>query len=80
MAAYALRSGAILNPRVIMGRVYVKHHITLQHAKYASFGSCGFKEDFFFHMFFICISLWQIMRPLGVACVDPRGMVGRFHK
>ena len=45
--------GAILNPRGIIDRIYVKHQITLLHTKYTSFGYCGFKEEDFFHRFAI---------------------------
>ena len=38
---------AILDPRGMTGRIYVKLHITLLHTKNKSFGSCAFKEDFF---------------------------------
>ena len=42
----------ILNPRGIIGKIYVKDHITLLHTKYCtSFWFCSFKEDVF-HMFF----------------------------
>ena len=48
MGANVPWDGAILNPKGITGRIYVKHHLTLLHTKYTSFGSCGFrKEDFF---------------------------------
>ena len=63
--------GAILNPRSIIGRIYVKHHITLLHTKYTSFGSCGFKRRFS-HMFPI-ISLWQMMTSLGCGLYGPQG-------
>ena len=53
--------GAILNPRGIIGRFYVKHHITLLHNKYTSFGSCGFRD----FLMFPIISLWQMMTSLG---------------
>ena len=39
--------GTILHPRAIIGRIYVKYHITLLHTKYTSFGSCSFKEEDF---------------------------------
>ena len=44
MGAKVPWNGAILNPRGIIGRVYIKHHITLLHTKYTSFGSCGFRD------------------------------------
>ena len=42
------RDGAISNPRGMLGRIYVKLHITMLHAKYRSFGCCGFREEDFF--------------------------------
>ena len=45
------------------------------HTKYKSFGSCGFREDVF-----PIISLWPIMTPWGVACMDPMGTFGRIYK
>ena len=50
----------------------------LLHTKCRSFGSGGFREDFF-HVFPI-ISLWQIMTPLGHGCMDHRGTVGSIYK
>ena len=38
--------GAISDPRGMLGRMYVKLHITMLHTKYRSFGCCGFREDF----------------------------------
>ena len=39
---------AMLSPRGIIGRIYVKRIcITMLHTKYTSFESCGFREDFF---------------------------------
>ena len=34
--------GAIFDPRGIICRIYVKLHITMQHTKCGSLGSCGF--------------------------------------
>ena len=62
----------------MIGRIYVKLCIIMLHSRYRSFVSCGYREDFF-HVFPI-ISLWQIMTPLGQACMDPRGTVGRIYK
>ena len=60
MGANVPWAGDILNPSGIIGRIYVKHHITLFHTKYTSFWSCGCREEDCFHMFPV-ISLWQIM-------------------
>ena len=37
---------ANLDPRSMIGRIYVEYHLTLLHTKYTSFGPCGFREDF----------------------------------
>ena len=38
---------AIFDPRGMIGRIYVEHHITLLHTLYTSFGYCGFREEDF---------------------------------
>ena len=35
-----------LDPRGMIGRIYVEYHLTLLHTKYTSFRLCGFREDF----------------------------------
>ena len=40
--------GVISDPRGMLGRIYVKLHITILHTKYRSFGCCGFREEGFF--------------------------------
>ena len=48
--------GAILNPRDIIGKIYVSiilHCCILKHAKYTSFGSCSFREDFSYVSFYM---------------------------
>ena len=42
---------AISDPRGILGRIYVKLHITMLHTKYRRFGCCGFREEDFFMYF-----------------------------
>ena len=38
---------ANLDPRGMIGRIYVEYHLPLLHNKYTSFRSCGFRaEDF----------------------------------
>ena len=37
---------ANLDPRGMIGRIYVEYHLTLLHPKYTSFRPCGFREDF----------------------------------
>ena len=45
------RDGAISDPRGMLGRIYVKLHITILHTDYRSFGCCSFREDDFFMYF-----------------------------
>ena len=73
-----MQGGAISDPRDMLGRIYVKLHITMLHNKYRSFGCCGFREEDF--NVFSTVSLWQIMMPQGRACMDPRATVSRIYK
>ena len=41
------RSVANLDPRGMIGRIYVEYHLTLLHTKYTSFRPCGFREKGF---------------------------------
>ena len=41
------RDVANLDPRGMIGRIYVEHHLTLLHTKYTSFRPCGFREEDF---------------------------------
>ena len=36
-----------LDPRGMIGRIYVEYHLTLLHTKYTSFRPCGFREEGF---------------------------------
>ena len=72
-ASLAYFDGTILNPRSIIGRIYVKRHITLLHTKYSS----SSEKIFFFQSYYKPLA---DIRPWGVACMDPRGMVGRVNK
>ena len=36
-----------LDPRGMIGRIYVEYHLTLLHTKYKSFRPCGFREEDF---------------------------------
>ena len=51
MEANDPRGGAIFDPRGLIVRTNVKLHIAMLHTKHISFGSCGFREDFFFMYF-----------------------------
>ena len=55
------RAWANLDPRDLIGRIYVVDNYTLLHTKYISSGPHGYRE-FFFKVFPI-ISLWQLMLP-----------------
>ena len=41
------RGVANLDPRGMIGRIYVEYHITFLHTKYKSFKPCGFWEEDF---------------------------------
>ena len=41
------RDVANLDPRGMIGRIYVDYHLTLLHTKYTSFRPCGFREEDF---------------------------------
>ena len=41
------RGVANLDPRGMIGRIYVEYHLTLLHTKYTSFSPCGFREENF---------------------------------
>ena len=45
MGANNPRGVAILDPRGMIGRIYVEYHLTLLHTKYTSFRPCGFREE-----------------------------------
>ena len=52
--------GASLDPRSLIGRVYVGNHCILLHTKYISYGPQGFGEEDFFKVFPI-VSLWKLL-------------------
>ena len=68
---------ASLDPRGLIGRVYVVDHYTLLHTKYISSGPHGFREEDFLsfshYKSMAANDLW------GVANLDSRGMVGRIY-
>ena len=62
---------ANLDPRDMVGRIYVGDHKTLLHTKYMSCGPHGFREDF------LRFSHYKSMGandPQGMANLDPRGL------
>ena len=60
---------ASLNPRGMIGMIYVGDHWTLLYTKYISCGLCGLGEDF--------LKFLRAIDPLGMASLDPRGLIGR---
>ena len=50
---------ASLDPRGLIGRIYVGDHYTLLHSKYISCGPHSFREEDFFPI----KSLWELMTP-----------------
>ena len=68
---------ASLDPRGLIGRIFVGNHKTLVHTKYISWGPHGFREEDF-----LSFSHYKSMGandPHGMANLDPRGMVGRIY-
>ena len=55
-----------LDPRGLIGRIYVVDHYTLLHIKYLSSGPYGFREEDFLS------SLWVLMSP-GCGQFGPKG-------
>ena len=55
---------ATLDPRGMIGRIYVGNHLMLLHTKYLSSGPYGLREEDFFK-FFPIVSLWELMRPVA---------------
>ena len=43
------RDGASLDPRGLIGSIYVEDHLALLHTKYIIYGLHGFREEFFLH-------------------------------
>ena len=74
MGANDPRSMANLDPRGMVGRIYVGDHLTSQSV---SSGSYGFREDFW--KFFSYSALYKHMTPWGVASLDPRCLIGRIN-
>ena len=76
MGANEPRGVANLDPRGMVGRIYVGDHLMLLHTKYLTSEPYGFREDV------LSFSLYKSMRanePQGMASLNPRGMVGRIY-
>ena len=51
MGANDLWGVASLDPRALIGRIYVGNHSTLLHTKFISCGPHGFRDEDFFKLF-----------------------------
>ena len=65
------RGVANLDPRSMIGKIYVEYHFTLLHIKYTSLGLVVLEKKIF--KCFLIISLWQIMTPPGCDQLGPQG-------
>ena len=68
---------ASLEPRGLIGRIYVRDHYTLLHTKYISCGLQGFKEEDF--LSFSHYKSMELNDPGVMASLDPRGLIGRIY-
>ena len=67
---------ANLEPKGLIGRIYVGDHKNLLHTKYISCGPHGFREDF------LSFSKYKSMGandPWGVAILGPRASIDRIY-
>ena len=55
--------GARMDPRGMIGRIYMAGHYTLLHTKYESFWPCGFGEEDFVMFFLITPGAGPIWTP-----------------
>ena len=67
---------ANLDPRGMVGRIYIGDHYSLLHTN-VSFGPHVFREDFL--GFFSYIVLYKQMIPLGMASLGPKDLIGRIY-
>ena len=73
------QSGACMNPRITVGRIYKEDHYTLLLTKYESSGPCGFGEEECFMGFFHCKSMGA-NDPRGGAILDLRGIGQKYFQ
>ena len=75
------RGGAISDPRGMLGRIYVKLHITMLHTLFLNIEALAvvISEKKIFSCFSHCMSMGA-NDPRGGAIFDPRGMVGWIYK
>ena len=59
----------ILEPRGLIGKIYVGDHNTLLHTQYVSDGPHGFREEDFFR--FPIISRWELITPRAWPVFNP---------
>ena len=69
---------ANLDPRSMIGRIYVGCHYLLLHTKYKKSGPHGLREEDFFFLFSYCMTMGDD-DPRGVTNLDPRGIIGRIY-
>ena len=68
---------ASLDPRGLIGRIYVGDHQTLLYTEHISCEPHGFREEDF-----LSFSHYKSMGandPRSVASLDPRGLIGRIY-
>ena len=68
---------ANLDPKGMVGRIYVGDYLSLLHTEYLSSGPSGFNEDFWSFCHYKSMGTNE---PRGVANLDPRSMVGRIYE
>ena len=78
MGANDPRGMVTLDPRSLIGSIYVGDHYALLHTKYISCEPHGFREEDVFLVFHIFKYL-GVNDPRVMANLDPRGMFGRIY-
>ena len=68
---------ASLEPRGLIGRIYVGDHYTLLHTQNIICGPHGFREEDF--LSFLHYKSMGANDPRGVASLDPRDLIGRIY-
>ena len=77
MGANDPRGVASLDPKGLIGRIYVGDHKTLLHTKYISSGPYGFREEDF--LSFSHYKSTGANDPRAVASLGLRGLIGRIY-
>ena len=68
---------ASLDPRGLIGRIYVGNHLKMLHTKSINCGPHGFREEDFFK--FSHFKSMGANEPWGGASLDTRGLIGRIY-